>query len=231
MSQRLISQGVREQSSTMMLHATAAQTEELEQRARAAIGDAFQAHEGAPTSPAHVRELSTLAHMGGLTSEGIIALMQTRVRDLDTQVQNITDGIEANAQAVKDLSDEIGLWRDRQSMIDGHVENDGRIKMNEEISLTPERATELGVPVQADGTYSMRDLCSAWGLDGEARASDLQNRLDGLNEDLRSINSGNETALIQLQTLMQQRSSAIELSTNMLKQMDQSMDAIVGNMR
>jgi hypothetical protein len=62
-------------------------------------------------------------------------------------------------------------------------------------------------------------------------AASLQARIDGLNEDLREANSGSEMRMIRLQTVMQQRTALIQMTSNLLKSLDEGTDTAVGNLR
>jgi hypothetical protein len=59
----------------------------------------------------------------------------------------------------------------------------------------------------------------------------MQRRIDATNEELRQLSSGNEMRMVRLQSLMQQRTSVIQAGSNMLKALDEAMDAVVANLR
>lgn len=59
----------------------------------------------------------------------------------------------------------------------------------------------------------------------------LQTLIDRVNDELRNVNSSNEMNMIRLQSVMQQRTSIISATTNLLKSMDEGNDAVIANLR
>jgi len=59
----------------------------------------------------------------------------------------------------------------------------------------------------------------------------LQTLIDRANDELRQVNSGSEMNMIRLQSVMQQRTSIISATTNLLKSMDEGNDAVIANLR
>ena len=54
--------------------------------------------------------------------------------------------------------------------------------------------------------------------------------IEGLQEQQTRINSGNEMRMVSLQSMMQQRTQIISLSTNLLKKLDDANQAIIRNL-
>jgi hypothetical protein len=59
----------------------------------------------------------------------------------------------------------------------------------------------------------------------------LSTLIDRANDELRQVNSGSEMNMIRLQSVMQQRTSIISATTNLLKSMDEGNDAVIANLR
>lgn len=82
---------------------------------------------------------------------------------------------------------------------------------------------------------TVRDYLRREGLDvvmeGMDNVADLATAIDTADERLRVANSGNEMLMVKLQALMQARTAVIQMTTNMLKAMDESVDSVVGNLR
>ena len=59
----------------------------------------------------------------------------------------------------------------------------------------------------------------------------IDTRIEELQTDIQKLNTENEMSMVKLQSMMQQRTSIIQLGSNMLKSLDEANDTIVGNMR
>lgn len=156
-----------------------------------------------------------------LSPDTIIALMQRRLRDINEQVSTLTTALQDRSQAAEDLSGRLQELRAYQEALraseeGGHPQLDG---------ATPAAYREHGATLHDWGV----SLGFPSGTDMTMEA--VQTRIDGVNEQLREVNSDNEMLMIQLQSAMQQRTQIIQLGSNMLKAFDEGTDTIVGNMR
>lgn len=67
--------------------------------------------------------------------------------------------------------------------------------------------------------------------DGRNAVDLIKTKLDELSESLRMTNSNNEVLMLQLQSATQQRTSVIQMGSNLLKSIDEGSDSIVSNLR
>ena len=97
----------------------------------------------------------------------------------------------------------------------------------------------LSDEAKADGKITKEEYAEAFAAWQKAEAGNLRqlnrNSLTGtveaLQSEQRELNSFNEIRMIQLQSVMQQRSQVIQLSTNIIKSINDAQKAIVGNFR
>src|SRR5690606_29225571 len=71
------------------------------------------------------------------------------------------------------------------------------------------------------------------GPDGDMQGyaeEDIQSAIDRLSQRLKTVNSGNEMLMIELQPGMQQRSELLNMGTNILKQLSDTNKAILNNL-
>ena len=187
---------------------------------------------------------------GRIDPESVIQMCRSRLNDLDAQINHVTTSLEDASVRSEALSGEISELRMIQrylspyttgSAIAGLPANvvltrDGLEAQLQGIGLSVGRVNEILTRVSAqggfDGTWIMNPLTVSTLVGFEIRTpADITSKLESLNTDLRHANSGNERLMISLQSLMQQRTSAIQMATNMLKAIDDGVDAIVGNLR
>ena len=81
-------------------------------------------------------------------------------------------------------------------------------------------AAELAPIADGDGGDGLR-------IEGR----DFDSLIAQRKEDLAELNSGNETEMLELQTMVQQRGQIIQMTSNMLRNIDEERDAVIGNLR
>lgn len=170
----------------------------------------------------------------------IILMLQLRLKDLDTQIRSITAGLNNAGSAAEALARQIQERRELLQYCRGMVtEPDGNIRWSQfdddDDHLTGGEATF------GDDGYDNQIMALEHGLierlenlgieTSTFNLNRLQDELDDLDSRLQQVNSGNESMMVSLQSITQQRTSAIQMATNMLRALDESMDSIVGNLR
>jgi hypothetical protein len=75
------------------------------------------------------------------------------------------------------------------------------------------------------------ELTTLAGSDGILSPEDFDKLITQRKEDLTRLNSGNETEMLELQTIAQQRGQIIQMTSNMLRNIDEERDAVIGNLR
>ena len=151
-----------------------------------------------------------------LTPEQILAMVERRLQDLDRQIQDCSLAVEGSTRRADEiaarLSDRRALQQDLERI---PLDDGGRYDWGR-------------APAGVDAT-ALRSRLETLGLGDTPGA--VQASIDGLNESLRRVNSGNEMRMVQMQSAMQDRTAAIQMGTNMLKSLHEGTTAIVGNLR
>lgn len=165
-----------------------------------------------------------------LTPEAILAMMRLRLRDLDGQIGDLTGEIEDGAREAQRLGAELHRDRQLQQLVnDGHVFTDeaNRINWDELTDIRSEAGERLTVREVAIQKYGFTEEQ----LSSIDDAGDIDARMTDLNEQIRDANSGNELRMVSLQSAIQQRTSVVQLGTNMLSSLHEAEKSIVGNIR
>jgi hypothetical protein len=209
---------------------------------------------GSPAALLHDLEAAGLSDEAiGLSDEAILLMLSTRLRDLDGQIGQLTRQLQNATAEAQRLGVEVQRLQAVRELV-GHpsmVNSDGSFKGDELIDFGQlvALAERLGIAdprafVNAHATgmhgdaraLTVADFLNHMSINGEpltgtSSPEQLQRRSESLGEALRQCNSGNEQAMVRLQSVMQQRTQAVTLATNMLKANDEARDAVVGNLR
>ncbi|GAB4203635.1 MAG: hypothetical protein OHK0013_17880 [Sandaracinaceae bacterium] len=187
----------------------------------------------------------------GLSDEAILLMLSTRLRDLDGQIGQLTRQLQNATAEAQRLGVEVQrLQAVRELLGQPHMVDNGNLRLDERVELSQLEAlaNRLGIDARAffnafarggegeDRYLRVRDVLEHISINGESLADtqtveQLQRRSESLGEALRQCNSGNEQAMVRLQSVMQQRTQAVTMATNMLKANDEARDAVVGNLR
>jgi hypothetical protein len=202
---------------------------------------------GSPVAEMHDLEAA------GLSDEAILLMLSTRLRDLDGQIGQLTKQLQNATAEAQRLGVEVQRLQAVRELV-GHpsmVNGDGSLKGDQFIDYGQlcALARRLGISnpdafIAAHATgmdgdvprLTVDDLLNNVSINGESlegvtSTEHLQQRSESLGEALRQCNSGNEQAMVRLQSVMQQRTQAVTMATNMLKSNDEARDAVVGNLR
>jgi len=161
-----------------------------------------------------------------LTPEMILVMLQKRLSALDSQIHMETAAIQNAAKESEGLSEMIqavGALRDAMAA--------KKPKSNEKVDLDNITVT-IG-----DDTYTGTELIQELELQDEI-ALDSNNKIsrdpvtgfiDRLQIRQRTLNSNNEMTMVRLQSAIGKRQQAIQLSTNMVNNINQSLMDIIRN--
>lgn len=166
-------------------------------------------------------EDSMVVQQAVVTPESVLAMMQTRLRDMDRQVDSTMRALNHATEQAQSIGRDLGQVRDAMMMLESKVKSDGGYEVN---------AAELELMTLGDGT-SIASVLREQGIPIPPTKSAFDQAVTGLNDDIRTANASNEMMMIQLQSAMQQRTSIIQLGSNVLKSIDEGIDSVVGNLR
>jgi len=161
----------------------------------------------------------------GLTPESIIMLLQQRMGDLNDQISGVMNEIKDRDGAARALTAQL----------------DQLLSIQESLGNRDQCGGNDAVPGATNIEAVAEDL-RAHGVDLPASAVDpdhgnvypkgtIEAAIKSVEAQIRDVNSGNEMAMIKLQSLMQQRTSEVQLATNMLKALHEASQSVIGNIR
>lgn len=165
------------------------------------------------------KTLSSIGTPQFLTPESLLLYCQTRIHDLDRTIQ---DKFTRENKTVE-LQKKLGTLKTyiTQAAEDGvsPSEHDQIAKMVDELKgLTND--TDLSAQLQALSDGSVNATAD--------KAKDLGQNIDDICKDL---GAGRELSMIELQSVVSQRQTALQLTTNLLNAVNESSRNIAGNIK
>lgn len=180
--------------------------------------------------------------LDGLTPDALLIYVQTALGALDTDIQGYLDkqkqivaekkalhDIEAlmGAKQPKNKEDLLEMYRNANAQISGLPPGDPVRNAAHKLLVDFVNAHRKGGGTFFTYTATISDL------DGMKFQSISDDQWKELDENLKNIgadaSSTGETNMIQLQSLMSRRQTAVQLTTNLMNKLDQSYDAVVRN--
>lgn len=179
----------------------------------------------------------------GLSDESILAMLQSRMNDLDGQISSVTRQLESATAEASRIGGEIQKLAALREVADAHHGSDGQYDMGKDLSEAEiNRICDAfgidrsSIPGGEDGVIVLGDVFANVEVNGTnlstvQTTTGMQSFSESLNEELRQCNSGNEQAMVKLQSVMQQRTQVVQMCSNMMKANDEARDGVVGNLR
>lgn len=173
----------------------------------------------------------------GLSAEGLLLYLQTRMQNLDGQVNGIFDkmqNVEKLRKLLTEMQTELNKLSDDQAEKNLQTQSvetgqaGFEAKLNQTIDsieqIDPQLAeklrsmlTEEGqILYVQDGKYFTREVCNSREL---------------LNNITKQIESGAQMDMIRLQSIMSARGTFIQMTSNLIAGLSEPMKTVVGNMR
>jgi hypothetical protein len=180
-----------------------------------------------------------------LTPEGLMAYCQSRLKSLDTQMTNIFNEQQGNSTVTQDIDSIAGLLNDA-----GNVPGQSSSNTNPNIDVTGTYQQIIGGYTQAiaDANQSgnaaiagqlntdLTNFENDIGYTGQPLSGTVSlssNDVQGLQQNLKNygneLNSDSEMSMINLQSLMSQRETAVQLTTNLVQSLGQQSQDIAKN--
>jgi hypothetical protein len=166
-----------------------------------------------------------------LTGESLLMYCQTRLQDLDGDIQSRMTGQKAALErrhAIQTAEQVFKTFGDKGPQTQAEWDQCETAIFKAQELLPP---GDPGRQMLEDFRQGMehqycRDVAPSphYPHDGEWKGT-----IDGLSKLQEDIKSGSEIEMLQLQQLMSQRQTAVQLTTNMMSKVDQAQDAIVKN--
>jgi hypothetical protein len=158
-----------------------------------------------------------------LTPSAIVAMLQRRMNGLDSQISTRITEMEGQQAHLNELQGkaEILLAVQAAANRDGNIYSDKEITIDGEKKTVEQWIALTGVQLEKVDPGTSTPWYTSAALSAATKTIESQ---------IKQANQGNELRMMDLQSLMQQRSSEISLATNMLKAVQEGTDAIVRNM-
>jgi hypothetical protein len=188
----------------------------------------------------------------GMTPDSLMAFCSTRLSSLDTQMQEIFDQQTQSAATINDLNtissdlnDLPGPSTDTPPKITMSAAQYSQIVHDYDVAiddLSPKNGspsamhaagnqTALGQQLQADHDSFIANCTVNSSGTVEVPASVVTNVTQNLKTYTSSLNSDAEMQMINLQSLMSSRQTAVELSTNMMETLASTDQSIAANLK
>jgi len=156
----------------------------------------------------------------------IFMMLEKRMNSLDSQIQSSVASMEDAQEALASLQEDVQnlLAVKAGANAGGKIWGSDVLAINGVSHTVDEWFAAAGITisgtVEDDGVNDGR----TW-----YEPAALQDAIGSIEANIRKLNQGSEMKMMELQSLMQQRSSEISLATNMLKSVQEGTDAIVRN--
>ena len=187
---------------------------------------ATSSHHVAATAPASVpMPLS-------LSPDALMAYCQSRLNSLDTQMSTIFQSQETNSATTSSLNaidnayDQLPAPNSKTPPMVA-VTSDQATTINEAYKQAISQAgqnSQLGESLTKDQTAFNSNL-----KNGEISSDNISSYTQNLKNDTSTLNSDSEMTMINLQSLMSQRETAVQLTTNLLQSLDNQDSDIAKN--
>jgi hypothetical protein len=177
-----------------------------------------------PISPSNIP--NAYADPSGLTGDSLLLYCQTQLGSYDESVKGFLNEQKLNIARKKGLSDIETTLKKYFEHADQAATDDINRSFNSAMNALP-----AGDPVRAAIQAKANEYNTHSGNDQQiyytkeqltAFAGDIQSMLD-------NVNGNAEINMIQLQQVMSQRQTAVQLTTSLLAKFDEGMKSVVGN--
>ena len=174
-------------------------------------------------------QLDTDFDTQGLTGEALLMYLQTRLEGLDSQIEARfakQQKIEQMRKALNKMQTTLSNQNDDTTNKDT-IETDGAwvTELNDALDaieqVDPQYAQQLRGDLQQTGQALVGD--------GSYTTEEIKNSTDYINTCIKSLESESQLEMIQLQSLMSARQTAIQMATNLVSAFNESSKAIAGN--
>lgn len=173
----------------------------------------------------------------GLSAEGLLLYLQTRMQNLDGQVNGIFDkmqNVEKLRKLLTEMQTELNKLSDDQAETDLQTQSleTGQVgfenKMNQTIDnieqIDPQLARKLRAMLNEEGQI-------LYVQDGKYFTREVSNSRELLNNITKQLESGAQMDMIRLQSIMSARGTFIQMTSNLIAGLSEPMKTVVGNMR
>ena len=177
-----------------------------------------------PTDPSS-NVFNPFVDPNALTPDALLTYCQTQLGSYDSTIKGYLDEQKLNLLRKKVLSDVENAMKKVSGMDDAATQNYINAFKNGIASLPPGDPVAKQMQAQLDEIMSHRDGNGAISFTDEAWKAETRD----IHSILDDVNGNAEINMIQLQSVMSQRQTAVQLTTSMLAKLDDSTKAILTN--
>jgi len=177
-------------------------------------------------------------YQNALTPESMMVYLSARLGSVDAQIQEHFDS-QQKSEDIKKAFDEIKRLlntldlneKDKDTSLKGREATLQEIAdaIDQVALVDPDLAAEIKTDLSADG--HILHLSGAGHTNMEYTTEEVEKSKDYLDNILGQLESAAQMNMIQLQSLMSARQTAISLATNLLAKLDESTKKVVDNIR
>jgi hypothetical protein len=166
------------------------------------------------------------------TPEALMAYCQARLSSIDTQVQASFDQQNTNASEIAVIQDAANKFKENSSaaVTDPKVYQAMLDQLNTSIAdITPADTSTPPSPALQKLETTRDAMVASWNADQNLAASEVDTYGQDLTDAANDLNSSSELQMVQLQSLMSQRQTAISLTTNLVQSLGDEQNKIADN--
>lgn len=194
---------------------------------------------------AQTSEAVAAAIAAGVSPESLLAIVGTRLREMDSQIATSIAELNNRSSAAKGVSDQLkALYKLKAHAEKSYSKDSVTVdagKGRRESDLIEDDGELISVAKfidkhELEGLLStFEDYASCKNGSGMKdtftfiKTSTIASVIETKKQELTDINSGNELSMIALQSQMQQRTQVITLGTNLMKQLHEASESVIRN--
>jgi|CZKU01.1.fsa_nt_gi hypothetical protein len=203
--------------------------------------EALTNYNGSSSSPSIASTSSPADPLGGgapavgfasLTPDALMAYCQARLNSIDSQVQASFDNQEKNANQIAVIQDAANKFKENSSaaVTDPTVYQGMLDQLNTAIAdITPADKSTPPSPALQKLQKTRDAMIASWNADQNLAATEVEGYAQDLTDAASDLNSSSELQMVQLQSLMSQRQTAISLTTNIVQSLGDQENKIADN--
>jgi hypothetical protein len=168
-----------------------------------------------------------------LSPEALMAYCESRLQSLDDQMNGIFQTQTANAATTQDVNHISSLMNDLPPPSPTDTSGNVTVSSQDKANIDSAYATAIN-SVQGNPTLRASLVTDQAAFDSDAgsgtlTADQMTNLTGNLKNDAAGLNSDSEMTMITLQSLMSQRQTAVQLTTNLVQSLGDQQSSIAKN--
>lgn len=162
---------------------------------------------------------------GALTPETLIAYCASKMRGIDTQIQQCfakQQARNAKSQVLSDLQSKLSNYKIG-------FQNNPEARKDIEMALAKAKAAFVDDPALSEQLDKVSTSFNATMNDDWASEGEVTGWMNSVQSIQQGINQDGELEMLQMQSMMSQRQQSVQLCTNMIQGLGQTSQAVAAN--